>query len=276
MFFIHQFKKLFFLNLIFVTPQVFSSTYQTSSTAWRWEAPYIGGFLGGAFGNYKTHTDVGALSSTSYFASEDNINSVNQSGTKSLYAQSFMLGIKAGDDWAWENLVIGLVFDYSNFKNKSNLNVTQTYPDGSGNYSLSLALKTDWLFTFRGRLGWVFFNNTLPALLYATGGMAITNLNISNTFSDDTLLLGTGSSSLSGNKIGWTVGGGIELAAIKSVSVYAEYLYVNIPTLTTNGRISNSVGGFGIPENSFSSPFLSKANLSSNLVRVGVNYRFNM
>lgn len=270
----NQIKQALSFGLMLVSTQVLSGTIGEISHP-IWQGPYIGGFIGGAFGRYQVNTTTGAPSSTTYFTSQDNINSVNQQGSRTLNPQSFIGGIQAGDDWMWNTLVLGVMVDYGSFQQDSNIDASNiAYPDGSGHYTVTSSVTTDWLFTFRGRIGKQ-FNTQWPSLLYFTGGMAITNLNVSNAFSDDTLLLGIGSSSISGNQIGWTLGTGIECIVTEHLSANAEYLYLNMPSLTTNGTISNSVEGFGIASGQFTSPFSTKAALSSNLIRFGVHYRFN-
>lgn len=274
----HHYQKK--LKYIFALIFILSNTQVLSSVAIEtpnplWKNAYIGGFIGGAFGNYKTNTNTGSLSDTSYFTSSANMNAVNQSGSTSTNPNAFIVGIKAGDDWIWKNIVFGAILDYGTFRQKSTINaINLTYPDNSGSYSFQSSLKTDWLFTLRGRVG-VQLNTSSTSLLYASGGMAITELTVSNNFNDNTLLLGTGSSSISANQIGWTLGAGIDYLFNEHVLFNAEYLYVSIPSLTTNGTIANSAEGFGIPANSFSNPFLTTAHFFSNLFRVGVSYRFN-
>lgn len=167
------------------------------------------------------------------------------------------------------------MFDYSVFPLNSSHSATNvTYPDGSNNYSVYSSMSMNWLSTLRGRIG---YEASLhwPALLYLTGGLALTQLRVNNNFNDDSSYAGAGGNSTSQNQIGWTAGAGIELASLNHLSVMFQYLYVSIPSMTTNSSISNSAGGFGIPSQSLTSSFSTKGQFYSNLVTLGLNYRFD-
>ena len=237
--------------------------------------PYLGSFIGAAFGNNKVNTSLGSVSSTSYFTSQADINTVAQNNSATLNPNGFMVGVKGGDDWIFGNKVIGAIVDYGYFPQHSNMGSTQAaYPDGSGNYSISTALKTDWLFMLRGRAGRP-FNFKRPGLLYATAGMAITKLSISNEFSDTTVLSGTNSSSIGANQIGFAVGGGLDFSIKKDLFFNIEYLYIGLPALTMKSRIYNAAEGFGINADSLANPISIKSTLSSNLLRIGLHYKFS-
>ncbi|HEY0223623.1 MAG TPA: outer membrane protein [Pseudolabrys sp.] len=108
--------------------------------------------------------------------------------------------------------------------------------------------KNSWLATARGRIGYGGWNNFLP---YLTGGLAMGDIKASQSF------LGT---SAAKTKLGWTVGLGIEYALWSRWSVKAEYLYVDLGSFDCG--LSCSIVS---PDN---------VNFKTNLVRLGVNYRF--
>lgn len=260
---------IFLLSMLMMSSPIFSDKVSSESM---WKGRYIGGFLGGGFGKYQIQTRVGTPKDNAYFSSQVDINSVNQTGTGSANPQSFLVGLKLGDDWIWHKMVWGAVIDYGTFRQKSTLNASSNYPDSSDIYSIPATLKTDWLFTLRARSG-VTFDYILPGLLYATGGMALTKMTASSQFSDSTLLSGLGTSILSANQIGWTAGAGLEFAVHPHFFITAEYLYTAFPNLATQGTITNSADGFGVPLEGFTSPFSTKVTLTTNLFRIGVNYR---
>lgn len=90
-----------------------------------------------------------------------------------------------------------------------------------------------------------------------------------------TKLVGAGSNSTHQDQIGWTVGTGIEIAAFDHGAVDVEYLYIDMPVVSTISTIYNTQGGFGISEQSFASPFATTVSFSANIVRVALNYRFD-
>jgi outer membrane immunogenic protein len=135
---------------------------------------------------------------------------------------------------------------------------------GSG----SVEQKLPWFGTLRGRLG----ITPLPTwLLYATGGLAYGEVDTNATFTAAVGPLGgavtstTASTNSNSTRVGWTVGAGAEWAIFGPWSVKAEYLYMNLGTLTTN---------FAGP-----APFTlltTSSRVTDNIGRVGVNYRFGV
>lgn len=244
-----------------------------------WQGPYIGAYVGGAFGNTHASTNAGAVTSTSYFTTGTDVNAVNTAGSFQKNPSTGIIGIQAGHDWAWKQLIYGIAADYGALPLSSSDTVTQTYSSGSDQYSVYTAVNTNWLFTLRGRLGYETEMNFprfhWPSLLYVTGGLALAKLEVNNNFSDNSALAGAGGISTSQNQIGWTAGVGIEAMIYDHVSVDLQYLYMNIPSVKTTSSITNTAGGFGIPEQSLTNSFVTTGKLHANLFQVGLNYRFN-
>ena len=245
-----------------------------SLTAWAqhdWKGTYIGGYLGGAIGSYQATT----LTSLGYYESTLNTQAVNQSASGYMHPQSFVIGVKAGEDWMLQNWVVGAVLDYGYLQlNENRQSAQMEYPVGSGTFTSTISANTDWLFTLRGRAGHT-FQFQWPSLWYATAGMAMTKVTVSNTLLDNTLLEGQGQSTISANQVGWTLGAGIESQVVENFRITVEYLYVHIPSLTASASVSNGAEGFGIPLNGYTSPMNTQVNLSSNIIRFGLNYRFS-
>ena len=81
----------------------------------------------------------------------------------------------------------------------------------------------NWLGTIRGRIGYAI---SPPLFVYATGGLAVAGIHNEIDFSPSTVNATT-------NKVGWTVGGGIEGILAQRWTWKAEYLYAefgNTPT----------------------------------------------
>ncbi len=106
--------------------------------------------------------------------------------------------------------------------------------------ALNCETRNNWLGTARGRLGYA-ADRFMP---YVTGGAAFGNIKTS----------ATGFADSSTNKVGWTIGAGVEAALAGPWTAKLEYLYVDL------GR-GGSIAG-------------SDANFHSNIVRAGINYRF--
>ncbi len=100
-----------------------------------------------------------------------------------------------------------------------------------------------WMSTIRARVGGTFDR----FLIYGTGGVAFADL--------ETKVRGTGSKTE--NKVGWTIGAGIETAFTDNIVGRLEYQYVDFGSDTTNIRGTRV-----------------KSDFNDNIVRAGVAYKF--
>jgi outer membrane immunogenic protein len=128
-----------------------------------------------------------------------------------------------------------------------------------------------WLATARARLG------VLPSdrvLLYVTGGLAVGEVKSTSTAGiTTTTALSFGVppgptaaaflASSTSDRVGWTVGAGIEGALGNNWTAKLEYLYVDL------GTINNAFAGLG----GFA-PLTISSRVTDNIVRAGVNYKF--
>jgi len=137
------------------TPQKNPCLHLAKSEGLRWSGPYVGGNIGGAWGQSNVTINAGSVTKTAYFSTPSQIHSVNQQGTHVPNMRSLIGGVQLGGNWAYKKLVYGLALDYGAF----NLSQTDSrnnisYPDELGTYSLQTSVHTSWLYTVRGRLGW--------------------------------------------------------------------------------------------------------------------------
>ncbi len=105
-------------------------------------------------------------------------------------------------------------------------------------------VKSTWLSTVRGRAGYAWDR----VLFYGTAGGAFGNEQAGPT----------GGPFTSATQAGWTAGAGVEAAFAPNWTAKVEYLYVDFAGLTV------PAGGTNIT-----------VNLTENLVRAGVNYKFS-
>jgi outer membrane immunogenic protein len=160
-------------------------------------------------------------------------------------------GVTAGANWQITQWVFGLEGDVS-WVGQHGSSVDN---GPAGNAAFSSFTKEDWLSTVRGRVGYA----ADTALFYVTGGWAIAGTR-SGVYSTATgAILDTSDDT----RNGWTVGAGLEWALLPQWSVKLEYLYVKLEdkafTTVNLGPAFNR----------------SAVTLNDNLVRVGVNWRFN-
>jgi outer membrane immunogenic protein len=236
-----------------------------------WTGFYVGAFAGGAWGNTDLRTDTGTVNSTTYFVSNANAGSVSSNASGSSSSAAFAGGVQFGANQRIDQIIVGAEVDYGSFNLSGGRGATAvTYPTSSpATYTVESSVGTDWLFTARGRLGWLASPRTL---LYLTGGLALTELNVSNSFSDTAGSLGIGSSSSSKTKVGWTIGGGLEWAAGGPWTIKGEYLYVDLGSTSTSATIVCTAPG--VCAAGVSSPFDTSAALTASIARLGVNYGF--
>jgi outer membrane immunogenic protein len=118
------------------------------------------------------------------------------------------------------------------------------------NMACPLGCKTSdtWLSTVRGRLGYA-ADRFMP---FVTGGLAVGDIRASTP----------GFAGASTTNAGWTIGGGLEAALSQNWTAKAEYLYVDLGNFNCG---LNCGGGLTTDNVSF----------HSNILRAGVNYRFN-
>jgi outer membrane immunogenic protein len=104
-------------------------------------------------------------------------------------------------------------------------------------------------------------------LAYATGGLAISKLEVANFFADSQPAQTSGASSASAIKTGWTLGGGVEAAIYYNWTAKIEYLYVDLGSVSTTA-LATAPGLAG------ANVYSTSADLRANIVRVGLNYKF--
>lgn len=237
-----------------------------------WSGFYVGINSGYALGNAKVKTTV-AEDKNGYFF-PGSINSIADNGTVNIHPSGYTGGIQVGyNRYVSSHVVGGLEADIGAFLLNRTKNVTAFYPDFVGEmYNISQRVRTDWLFTFRPRIGYVYG----PWLPYITGGLALTHLRYKETFTDNVSLFVPGSIDAfeSSSKIrtvaGWTLGGGIECMCFQRCSLFISYLYANFGHIFTAGRligfIPDSPGGF------LFSTLNHFADLEAHTLRIGINW----
>jgi outer membrane immunogenic protein len=188
--------------------------------AYNWTGWYIGINGGGAFGRSNWSGPAG---STGGF----NVNGGMVGGTLGVNWQA--------NQWVWGLEGDG---DWTNIKGSTN----------SG-CALGCETKSNFLATFRGRVGYAGFGPVLP---YLTGGLAVGDIEATG--------VGTGVSSTT-TRAGWTVGTGIEWAVTGPWTAKIEYLYADLGKASCSAAACGGVG-------------TTDVKLTENVVRAGLNYRF--
>ncbi|WP_025035810.1 outer membrane protein [Bradyrhizobium sp. DOA9] len=161
-------------------------------------------------------------------------------------------GGQVGFNWQAGRVVAGLEADVQWSAQKDS--ICRGCPPTPGFGTSIVEHRLPWLVTARARIGY----GAGPALLYVTGGGAFGR--VEQNLSQFAPPLSSFSAARF-ERGGWVVGGGIEAAIAENWSAKLEYLHINLGTFRSQGNI-------GIVASTYES------DISNNLYRVGLNYRF--
>ena len=217
-----------------------------------WTGWYIGLNAGGAWGRTSVNS--------TFTPSTLNDDAIAASDSPTLKPNGFTAGGQFGYNYQFSQWLVGLEADFGYFGLRNSQTITALYPPGGGggSYTVMPSIKTNWLGTVRPRLGYVWDRT----LLYATGGLAVTDVHFDDSFIDT--FGDAGSSSVSKVKAGWAFGGGLEYAMWNNWSVKAEYLHLDF------GSVSSSNVVIVCAPNCAQT---HTVNLKSDVVRLGLNYQ---
>lgn len=182
--------------------------------------------------------------------------------------EGFLGGAQIGFNFQSGSFVFGVEGDFSatDLSSDSSFEVTTPGFDpflltaGDAAVSGETSADIDWLSTVRGRVGYAFDN----VLVFASGGAAIAEVALAGrvtAFMVDGLgetLETTTSYDESDIRLGWTVGGGAEMAISENWSVKAEYQYVDLGEETID----------------LSDDSDSDVDINLHIVKAGLNYHF--
>jgi outer membrane immunogenic protein len=251
-----------------------------------WAGFYIGVDAGGVWGREDiVHSPVFAVPGSAF---QIDSNAVTIASSPSFRPSSFTGGGHAGYNYQSGPTVLGVEADFSYLGLRSSTSgvfpFPSTLPGGplgppTLTFTSSTSVQNDWLFTFRPRLGMASQN----FLLYATGGLAVTNEQVSQT----TGVLNSASfvSTISTTRAGWVAGFGGEYMISPSWSLRAEYLHLDFGTATGAG-VENLPAGVGGNATCVPSTVVVvgptalqgcsiSAHLTADLVRVGISHKLD-
>ena len=252
------------LKPFLIAASFFSLTWNAAHArdpaAFNWTGMYVGVNLGGAWGESEfTHTATGQ-----FVADPPSQPNLAAFGSGALQSRGVIGGVQAGYNWQVGSIVVGFESDMQAWASSaSSQRGPQVYfpgpPPPPATAAFSQTVNSDYLFTLRSRVGLALDG----ALVYVTGGLAVTKVKFSQA-----VLFGPfpemASGSVSETKLGWTLGGGAEFVLTRNWTVKAEYLYVQFDDVTA--RLFNPTSPMYTHE--------VQSELSAQIVRVGVNYKF--
>ena len=251
-----------------------------------WTGFYVGLNAGAALGSYKLDSSTSA---NTYLSNPADVAAVNAAGVQHLKPAGFLGGLQAGYNWQSGHWVAGAEadVDFLHLQGTSGGGAVR-YPVGPGafvqgslvpgiivvmpvnQFVVTDYADADWLATFRGRIGYARDN----WLFYATGGLALTQLKQDFLYTDGVANLAVGFEQGARTdgvlKAGSVVGLGVEAALGKNLSFKAEYLHVSFGN-TNSPETLNNLSTFAPGR---AQTFVDSGNLSADMVRLGLNYRF--
>jgi opacity protein-like surface antigen len=204
-----------------------------------------------------------------------------QGATGSVGARlnGFFAGGQLGYNWQFgERYVAGLEADIQGAGVRGGggfqtLTPAAVYPPFVAATSVNLNRSLEYIGTVRGRLGYAV---TPTMLLYATGGLAyggvLSSAVVRQSLTPSILGTASASSDYFDNRVGWTVGGGVESALTGQISAKLEALYYDLGS--TNPQAAplahQAIAGPG----EVTTAVYNRTRFDGFLVRAGLNYRF--
>ncbi len=194
------------------------------------------------------------------------LDAVNAINNVSVGAKGGVLGAQAGFNVQSGSFVLGGVLDFGSMSLRGSRDLVRLNPiAGVTSIAVRDEVETNWLLTIRPRVGVVHDR----MLLYATGGLAVTELKYAHAYTAITATTSTEQASVTEVRAGWTLGGGVEFAIDGHWTMNAEYLFADFGSVDTpRARVQNSAAG---PLNTV---FDHNVELSTQILRAGINYRF--
>jgi outer membrane immunogenic protein len=232
---------------------------------YNWSGFYVGGNVGGAWGRHNPTTST-VFDPAGYFATSS-VPAINAVGIQNIDSRGFTGGFQAGYNWQVGATVFGFEADINYLGLRGSTTGSALYPCcAPTGFTIASSVSPGWLFTARPRIGWAVDN----FLVYVSGGLAVGQVKADFVFTD-TFATALETASISQTKAGWTVGVGGEVGLAAGWSLKAEYLYVNLGTVTAN---STNLTAFAPPIAFPGNVFTHSVEWKANIVRIGLNYRF--
>ena len=246
---------------------------------YNWTGFYVGGNAGYGWGN--ADSDVNYASGASFNVGEgpgDPFPAFPHSDSLKLNGPNG--GAQLGYNWQFApTWVAGIEADFQANRGRNSNQFTDSFTlsDHSDNATIlsgSTVTNHDanisWFGTVRGRLGYTWTN----VMLYGTGGLAYGKVGVSATSAStiNGVTLGVANSAFttsaatsfaaSSTNVGWTAGAGIEGAIAGNWTWKAEYLHLDLGSVSVTGKAPTGVA------------FTTRSSFTDEIVRVGINYRF--
>jgi outer membrane immunogenic protein len=241
--------------------------------AFNWTGFYIGGHLGGIWGDSRFDEVTGPVFPAFALAPPPFIiifpARIGTIPGATASDESFMGGGQLGFNWQAGHFLFGVEADVSGMRLRENATVIPTSPFTGGQVITgTYTTQIDWMASLRGRVGLAFDR----LLIYATGGAAFADAQVNTSFTltqpPGTLAPpgGTTAARASLRNIGWTLGGGIEWAIWDAWSLAAEYRHSDFGREAIALASTDPAGALA--------PLTTNVRLTTDQATLRLNYRF--
>lgn len=187
--------------------------------------------------------------------------------TTGLDSAAFTGSLYGGYQVKRNAMVYGLEAEAGYLGVSESSSVRATVPTSGNTYRLDQKVETDFFASLRPRVGYVPEAISGNLLMFATGGLSLTNAHFDQKFTQTGGAVYQTNISEDRLMIGWMAGGGMEYALAKNWSLKAEYLYAYLGTAEKNNAV-------GVPSDVASFTTGNKVELTSHILRVGTAWHF--
>lgn len=225
-----------------------------------WSGPYVGAAAGSSWSDVSVHTRARPGTGSTVIPPVD-ISGWEKTDSDSQNSTGFNGSLEAGYNWqAGSNWLFGVETDIGMLDVKhARTNTLQSSATPSNTATARQDIKTQWIWTLRPRLGYV----SGPWLFYGTAGVTTSKIKYRVEYADTQTPPVTGQSTVSRNKVGWAAGLGAAYAFNPQWSVKGEWIYTDLGHVTAGLATTNGYAEFDW-----------RAHMRSNLLRLGVDFRF--
>jgi outer membrane immunogenic protein len=215
-----------------------------------WSGIYLGGVIGGAWDNHDlSDPGLGIIGTV-----------LGVPVTQTNKGSGFIGGVEIGSRYQFGKLVVGWEGDVTWGDINNTSTTTNAGPLGAGLISRSLSTSVNWTGTGTATIG-IAHNNWL---LYGKAGAAVESVSYTenSAIAGIPLFGGTGTDK---NRVGWTVGTGLEWGFYNNWSVKVEYDYLDF----SNRNVAINGSFLGVPIQAG-----LQDNDHVNQFKAGLNYKF--
>ncbi|HUO89294.1 MAG TPA: outer membrane beta-barrel protein [Rhizomicrobium sp.] len=241
-----------------------AALFVASSSAAMADNFYVGAYAGPNFQQGHVNTTT-VFSPVGYFAASS-VPAIGVQGSQPFDAYGVGLGALAGYTWYFDpNWFAGLEVDFGINSDVGTATAGNIYPCCSPtSFVVSSKVTTNWLFTARPRVGYVWDNWAA----YVTGGLAMTDQKARFLFTD-TFATAHESAVFSNSDVSWVVGGGVEDRLSPDWTWRLEYLYAEFSDFGgTSANLTAFSPAIAFPTNVFT----HHAVLNEHMVRFALTY----